>query len=119
MRRRGNMITMLAPSDLEIRLAAPVSDLRRRYPAWTSMPVHVTLVDEDTGYAAPLGIIDITEDGVHDYRVATADTRDLIGRFVVIILDCDHVWKPSEVYGTADTRDRTVQVFSAGTRFPS
>jgi len=118
--RRGNMTTMLATSDLELRLAAPLSDLRRTHPAWTSIPVHVTLVDEETGVAAPLGVIDITEDGVHDYRLpVTPASRSLIGRFVVIVLDCDHVWKPSEVYGTSDTRDRTVQVYSAGTRFPS
>jgi hypothetical protein len=119
MGRRGELFVMLASSDLELRLAAPVSDLRRAHPAWTSIPVHVSLVDTETGFVAPLGVIEITEDGVHDYRLPTSPmtSHGGIGLIVQITLDCDRVWKPSEVYGTADRNDRTIQVFSAGTRF--
>jgi hypothetical protein len=118
---RSNLTAMVATSDLELRLAAPLSDLRRRYPAWTSMPVHVTLVDGESGYTADLGVINITEDGVHDYRlpVTSLTSHAGIGGFATIVLQCDHVWKPSEIYGTADRRERSVQVFSAGTRFSS
>ncbi|HEX7677143.1 MAG TPA: hypothetical protein VF713_03395, partial [Thermoanaerobaculia bacterium] len=116
---RGELFVMLGSSDLTLSLAAPVSDLRRSYPAWTSIPVHVSLVDTETGFAAPLGVIEITEDGVHDYRLPTSPmtSHGGIGLIVQITLDCDRVWKPSEVYGTADRNDRTIQVFSAGTRF--
>ncbi len=119
MGRRGELFVMLGSSDLTLSLAAPLSDLRRTHPAWTSIPVHVSLVDTETGFAAPLGVIEIKEDGVHDYRLPTSPmtSHGGIGLIVQITFDCDHVWKPSEVYGTADRNDRTIQVFSAGTGF--
>jgi hypothetical protein len=121
MSARGELYVRLASPDLELRLAAPVSDLRRKYPAWTSIPVRVTLVDIETDYAAPLGVIQITEDGIHDYHLPTSPmiSHGSVGLIVEIRLECDRAWKPSDVYGTADTREHTVQVFSAGPGFSS
>ncbi|HUP62187.1 MAG TPA: hypothetical protein VNA69_17405 [Thermoanaerobaculia bacterium] len=71
------------------------------------------------GYTARLGTIEITKDGVQTYRLpeTAVITKAGLGRLVRIVLECDRVWRPSEVYGTADAREHTVQLYSFGTDF--
>ncbi|MEA2235815.1 MAG: hypothetical protein QOC81_539 [Thermoanaerobaculia bacterium] len=119
MNKRGALIAMLAPSDLDLLIAAPVSDLRRKHPEWTSLPVRVSLRDGEGGFKVLVGVANIAEDGIHRYRFPTKAMRARIGagNMVMILLECDHAWTPSEIYGTSDVRERTVQVYSAGTSF--
>jgi hypothetical protein len=119
MNRRGELLAMLGTSDLELRIAAPMSDLRRIHPDWTSMPVRVSLRDEESGDTIFLGVANITADGVQQFRFSTKAmlARFGAGRVSATILECGRAWTPSEVYGTRDTRERTVQVYSAGTHF--
>jgi hypothetical protein len=119
MNRRGELLATLGTSDLDLRLAAPMSDLRRIHPDWTSMPVRVSLRDDESGDAILLGVANITADGVQQFRFPTAALRARFGagRVSATILECDRAWTPAEVYGTRDTRERTVQVYSAGTHF--
>jgi hypothetical protein len=119
MMKRGELVAMLATSDVDVRLAAPMSDLRRVHPDWMSIPVRVSIRDEETGFTVFLGIANITADGVQQYRFPNREllTRFGPGRITSIVLECDRAWTPFEVYGARDRRERTVQVYSGGTRF--
>lgn len=119
MNRRAELLAMLGTSDLDLRLAAPMFDLRRIHPDWTSMPIRVSLRDEESGDTIALGVANITADGVQQFRFSTKAMRARFGagRVSATILECDRAWTPSELYGTRDNRERTVQVYSAGTRF--
>ncbi|MEA2162310.1 MAG: hypothetical protein QOK37_437 [Thermoanaerobaculia bacterium] len=119
MGRRGELFATLGTSDLDLRLAAPLSDLRRIHPDWSSMPVRVSLRDEESQATIFLGVANITEDGVQQFRFSTKALRARFGsgRISNTILDCERVWTPAEIYGTRDTRERTVQVYSGGTHF--
>lgn len=119
MKERGELLAVLGSSELDLRLAAPISDLRRVHPDWTSMPVRVSLRDEESGDTIFLGVANVTADGLQQFRFSTAALRARFGsgRVSATILECDRTWTPSEIYGTRDTRERTVQVYSAGTQF--
>ena len=89
MTRRGELDVMLAPGPITVRLAAPVTPAR----------VRITLVDEAWGgYTAPLGTIEITEPGVHTYRIPenVVISKVGLGRLVRIVLECDR--PPIQVY---------------------
>ena len=93
MTARAELLLMMAPADLELRLGAPE-------PA----RVRVTLFDDAYGGSTTaLGVIDVAP-GIRDYRLPTAPIgrRVGLGRLVRIILESD----------------RPVQVFSVGTESP-
>ncbi|MBK5260441.1 MAG: hypothetical protein JJE51_12690 [Thermoanaerobaculia bacterium] len=115
MGRRSEVTIHVGVSDIAVTMAAPISDLRRRF-GWESLPVRATLVDVNSGLAFPIGIATIVKDGAQTYSFSTAPLRSTLGtgRAAKLRLECDQTWTAPEPESASDQRPRSVQLFAAG-----
>jgi hypothetical protein len=117
MGRRGELRLVMTSPRLSFVLAAPMTTIRLVHPEWKSLDVRVTIVDEDTGYTSPAGVLQVVEDGLLPYHLVSGELPARLGnaRRVHLVLECEQTWRPIEVLpGSPDRRELTVQVFQAG-----
>jgi hypothetical protein len=112
---RGEVTLNIGPPNVTLALAAPISDLRRRF-GWKSLSVRVSLVDVDTGITVPIGIAKVVKDGVRSYSFPTLAFRSTFGsgRTARLVLECDRTWTPPQFDASSDHLPRSVQLFAAG-----
>lgn len=117
MGERGELrLTLDCPSLLFV-LAAPIGELRRADPRLAGLDVEVTAVDEESGWAAPLGTLHVTEDGLQPYRLDPSPFMRRLGhgRVIHLVLESNQTWRPVDLApGALDSRDLSVSVVAAG-----
>ncbi len=106
---------LVASSDrLRLRLAVPVSALRRWRPGLPGVDVSVSLADRAAGGREEIGRLRIVSDGVTDYVLPIPPplASRLANREVLVYLDGSPTWKPRDVLpGATDDRELTVQLY--------
>lgn len=116
---RGELRLVMNDPVLVLSLGTAIGELRRKEPALSYLGVRVTLVAEESGAELSPGAVEITEDGMHSYKL---DAQPLLsrlgrGRVVHVVLQASPGWRPMDVLpGSLDPRLLTVQVFLAGFR---
>jgi len=114
MGRRSEIRLTIGPKDLIVTLAAPITELRRRF-GLESLTIRATLVDaQNAALSFPIGEAKLERDGVQSFTFSTAPFRSTLGdgRTARLVLDCDRTWLPEDA--SAEATPRSVQVFTAG-----
>jgi hypothetical protein len=119
MGKRGELRLTIGPRDLTLRMAAPISELRRRF-GWGSLFVRATLIDAETGLAFPIGTAVLTGDGVRSFSLPTTPMRQALGsgRTARLLLESDRTWTVAATATSDAACPRSVQLFAAGTDGP-
>jgi hypothetical protein len=113
----GEVRIRLSCARLSFYVTAPVSLIRRHFPAMQATQVRVTAVDEASGRAAALGSFLLGGDGIDVQRIdATPLLRQVgAGRPTRLLLDAAPVWQPRAVLpGSADSRLMSIRLLAAG-----
>jgi hypothetical protein len=101
-----------------LRLGAPARQIARRFPGRPPIVVRITLTDEMTRIAVPIGTITVGPgEGDADHVVDADDfsRRFGNGRQVLLVLDAGPAWRPVDVLPhSVDRRLLTVRVAAAG-----
>lgn len=117
MGRRGELALRMTSNRMTFVFAAPLTELRRRHPDWTSLDVRVRLEEAKTGRGVDLEGISVAEDRPAQFlrEVPEPFASLAMGRAVRVLLECQRVWVPAETLpGSQDPRELTVQVLQAG-----
>jgi len=101
-----------------LRLGAPARQIARRFPGRPPILVRISLTDEMTGIATPIGTITVGPgegDAVHVIDADAFSRRFGNGRQVLLMLDAGPAWRPVDVLPhSTDRRLLTVDVAAAG-----
>jgi hypothetical protein len=103
---------------LGLILGAPARQIAQRFPDRPPILVRVTLVDEMTRIAVPIGAITVGPgdgDAVHLLDTRAFASRFGNGRRVLLVLDAGPAWRPADVVPhSTDPRPLTVRIAAAG-----
>lgn len=111
---RGELGLVAGGSRLKVTLTAPVAEIRAWKPAWTSMPVTVSLLLSQDSPAERVGVIDLTNGALqtHFLSLPAPLAAQVAGRPVRVVLEASRTWRPSDVLGLkGDVRSMSVRVF--------
>ncbi|HXO28793.1 MAG TPA: hypothetical protein VOA80_15695 [Thermoanaerobaculia bacterium] len=118
MGQRGVLRLTTAGHQVLLILGAPARQIAQRFPARPPILVRVSLTDEMTRIAVPIGTITVGPeegDAVHVVDSRAFGSRFGNGRRVLLVLDAGPAWSPADVVPhSTDPRPLTVRVAAAG-----
>lgn len=110
---RGELGLVASGNRLRLMLTAPVPEIRAWNPAWTSIPVTVSLRLSEDSAAERVGVIDLTDGTIqtHSLPIPARLAAQVDGHLVRIVLEVPRTWKPFDVFGDKrDARSLSVRV---------